>query len=88
MKRFQHDNIAYALCPPEEFSVSLLTCSLNQRLTGSLLLTTQNQDIEDFDAFELSTSCTYHALPGDDVQKLELLLCKILSLPLEHIIYH
>ena len=86
MKQFQHDSIAYALCPPEEFSDEFADfCSLNQRLTGSLLLTTLNQDSEDIDAFELSTSCTCHALSGDDVQKLELLLCKILSLPLEHI---
>ena len=43
MKRFNGDSTAFVLPPLEEFKDELdVLCSLDQRLTGSLLLTVQN----------------------------------------------
>lgn len=56
--------------------------SLNQRLSGSLLTA---ERITDNENFKLGSSCTCHVFPSDDVDRLKLLLGKILLLSPEEI---
>ena len=86
MRRFNRDNTAYILQSPEEFSDELgHLCSLDQRLTGSLLLTTKCQEGQITHACELGSSCTRHVFPSDDIDKLKCLLQKLLLVPADQI---
>ena len=86
MRRFNRDNTAYVLQSPEEFSDELgHLCSLDQRLTGSLLLTTKYQEDQNTHAYELGSSCTRHVFPSDDIEKIKCLLRKLLMVPAEQI---
>ena len=84
MRRFNHDNAAYGIHLPEEFSddLSEVFYSLTPRVTGSLI-TSQNPATQCQEKCEyilpLSSSC--HVFPNDDVLTLTQLLVKLLSLP-------
>ena len=69
MRRINRDNTAYMLELPTEFNDDFSDlCALDQRLTGSLLLTTQNQAFQDVNTYDLGLSCTCHVFSSDDVE--------------------
>ena len=85
MRRFLQDNIAYAFQLPAEFHNEFGDLStLQQRMTGSLLLMSQNQRSNQSWSVELPTVCTRHKLSEDEQKMFKRLLCKFHS-PSENI---
>ena len=86
MRRFNRNNAAYGISPPEEFCDELYDelSSLNLRVTGSLFIT-QNPDLSYNEQCEYSLpkSFTCRILSRDDVYILTQVLIKLLSLPNE-----
>lgn len=83
MRRFNRNNAAYGISPPEEFCDELSDelSSLNLRVTGSLFIT-QNPDLSYNEQCEYSLpkSFTCRILSRDDVYILTQVLIKLLSL--------